>query len=79
MESVLNDILRLINDATKYLKLFVAGATSFFVLKDCVQYMVSVEDHQKAASLRHIRTTLIAGVCVFFIVQFVDWVFAYFK
>lgn len=79
MESVLNDILHLINDAIKYLKIFVAGATGFFVLKDCVQYMISVEDHQKAASLRRIRTTLIAGVSVFFIVQFVNWVFGYFK
>ncbi|MCI8291539.1 MAG: hypothetical protein HFJ25_04770 [Clostridia bacterium] len=79
MESVLNDILRLIGDATNYLKMFVAGATGFFVLKDCVMYMVASEDHQKAASLRRIRTTLIAGVTVFFVVQLVNWVLAYFK
>ena len=33
MESILNDILLLIGDATNYLKMFVAGATGFFVLK----------------------------------------------
>ncbi len=79
IESVLNDILRLINDATNYLKMFVAGATGFFVLKDCVMYMVASEDHQKAASLRRIKTTLIAGVTVFFVVQLVNWVLQYFK
>lgn len=79
MESIVNDILRLIGDATNYLKMFVAGATGFFVLKDCVMYMVAMEDHQKAASLRRIRTTLIAGVTVFFVVQLVNWVLAYFK
>ena len=79
MESILNDILRLINDATNYLKIFVAGATGFFVLKDCIFYMVASEDHQKAASLRKIRTTLIAGVSVFLVVQFVNWILTYFK
>ena len=33
MDSILNDILRLIGDATNYLKMFVAGATGFFVLR----------------------------------------------
>ena len=79
MDSILNDILRLINDASTYLKMFVAGATGFFVLKDCILYMVSSEDHQKAASLRRIRTTLIAGASVYFVVQFVNWILAYFK
>ena len=79
MESILNDILRLINDATNYLKMFVAGATGFFVLKDCIFYMVASEDHQKAASLRKIRTTLIAGVSVFLVVQFVNRILTYFK
>lgn len=79
MESILNDILRLINDATNYLKMFVAGATGFFVLKDCIFYMVASEDHQKAASLRKIKTTLIAGVSVFLVVQFVNWILTYFK
>ena len=79
MESILNDILRLIGDATNYLKMFVAGATGFFVLKDCILYMVASEDHQKAASLRRIRTTLIAGVAVFLVVQFVNWILGYFN
>ena len=79
MESILNDILLLIGDATNYLKMFVAGATGFFVLKDCILYMVSSEDHQKAASLRRSRTTLSAGVAVFLVVQFVNWILAYFK
>ena len=79
MESILNDILLLIGDATNYLKMFVAGATGFFVFKECILYMVSSEDHQKAASLRRIRTTLIAGVAVFLVVQFVNWILAYFK
>ena len=79
MESILNDILRLIGDATNYLKMFVAGATGFFVLKDCILYMVASEDHQKAASLRRIRTTLIAGVSVFIVVQFVNWILGYFS
>lgn len=79
MDSILNDVLKLINDATNYLKMFVAGATSFFVLKDCIMYLVSSEDHQKAASLRKVRTTLIAGASVFLVVQFVDWILAYFK
>ncbi len=79
METVINNVLRLINDATTYLKMFVAGATGFFVLKDCIFYMVSSEDHQKAASLRRIKATVIAGASVFFAVQFVNWVMAYFK
>ncbi|MCI8445967.1 MAG: hypothetical protein HFH31_00575 [Bacilli bacterium] len=79
MESILNDILRLINDATNYLKMFVAGATGFFVLKDCTFYMIASEDHQKAASLRKIKTTLVAGVAVFFVVEFVNWILTYFK
>lgn len=79
METILNDILRLIGDATNYLKMFVAGATGFFVLKDCILYMVASEDHQKAASLRRIRTTVIAGVSVFVVVQFVNWILTYFK
>ena len=79
METILNDILRLINDATNYLKMFVAGATGFFVLKDCIFYMVSSEDHQKAASIRRIKTTLIAGVSVFLIVNIVNWILAYFQ
>jgi len=79
MESILNDIMLLIQDATNYLKMFVAGATGFFVLKDCIMYMVSSEDHQKAASLRKIRTTLIAGACVFVAVEFVNWILAYFN
>lgn len=79
MESIVNDILRLIGDATNYLKMFVAGATGFFVLKDCVMYMIASEDHQKAASLRRIRTTLIAGVTVFFVVQLVNWILGYFN
>lgn len=79
MESVLNNILSLIGDATNYLRLFVAGATGFLVLKDCVLYMVAVEDHQKAASLRRIRTTIIAGVTVFLVIQIVNWVLSYFQ
>ncbi len=79
MDSILNNILRLINDASNYLKLFVAGATGFFVLKDCILYMVSSEDHQKAASLRRIKTTVIAGASVYLVVQFVNWILAYFK
>ena len=38
MESILNDIMLLIEDATGYLKMFVAGATGFFVLKDCIMF-----------------------------------------
>ncbi len=79
MDSILNDILLLIGDATNYLKMFVAGAAGFFVLKDCILYMVASEDHQKAASLRRIKTTLISGVAVFLVVQFVNWILAYFK
>lgn len=79
MENILNDILRLINDATNYLKMFVAGATGFFVLKDCIFYMVSSEDHQKAASIRRIKTTLIAGVSVFLVVNVVNWILNYFQ
>ena len=79
MDSILNNILRLINYASNYLKLFVAGATGFFVLKDCILYMVSSEDHQKAASLRRIKTTVIAGASVYLVVQFVNWILAYFK
>lgn len=78
MDSILNDILKLIGDATTYAKMFVAGATGFFVIKDCIMYMISSEDHQKAAAIRRIRTTIIAGVCVFLVVQFVNWILAYF-
>lgn len=79
MESILNDVLSLIGDATNYLKMFVAGATGFFVLKDCIMYMVASEDHQKAASLRKIRTTIVAGISVFVVVQFTNWILTYFK
>lgn len=79
MENILNDVLSLIGDATNYLKMFVAGATGFFVLKDCIMYMVASEDHQKAASLRKIRTTIVAGISVFVVVQFTNWILTYFK
>lgn len=79
MQNILNEILLLIQDASGYLKMFVAGAAGFFVLKDCTMYMISTEDHQKAASLRKIRTTLIAGACVFVVVEFVNWILTYFN
>jgi hypothetical protein len=34
IESILQDVLKLINDAMGYLRLFVIGGTAFFVAKD---------------------------------------------
>ena len=34
MEGILQDVLKLINDAMGFLRLFVIGGTAFFVAKD---------------------------------------------
>lgn len=48
MESILQDVLKLINDAMGYLRLFVIGG-HFFVAKDYALKMASSDDNQKAS------------------------------
>lgn len=79
MESILQNVLNLINDAMGYLKLFVIGGTAFFVAKDYALKMASSDDNQKASYDRKIRTTIIAGVSALVTTQFVAWILGYFK
>ncbi len=79
MESILNNVLRLINDAMGYLRLFVIGATAFFVAKDYALKMASSDDNQKASYDRKIKTTIIASVSALITTQFVSWVLGYFQ
>ncbi len=79
MQEILENVLSLINDAMGYVRLFVIGATGFFVAKDYALKMASTEDNQKAGYDRKIKTTIIAGVSALLSVQFVNWVLTYFK
>ncbi len=79
MEKILGDVLRLINDAMSYVKLFVIGATAFFVAKDLALKMASSDDNQKANFDRKVRTTIIAGISVLLTAEFVNWILSYFK
>lgn len=79
MEKILGDVLRLINDAMGYVKLFVIGATAFFVAKDLALKMASSDDNQKANFDRKVRTTIIAGISVLLTAEFVNWILSYFK
>ena len=79
MESILQDVLKLINDAMGYLRLFVIGGTAFFVAKDYALKMASSDDNQKASYERKIKTTIIAGVSALVTTQFVSWILGYFK
>lgn len=62
-----------------YLRLFVVGATAFFVAKDEVLKMTSNDDNQKASYDRKIKSTVIAGVCSLVTAEFINWLFGYFK
>ena len=79
LESILQNLLNLLNDAMGYLRLFVIGGTAFFVAKDYALKMASSDDNQKASYDRKIRNTIIAGVSALVTTQFVAWVLGYFK
>lgn len=79
MESILSSVLKLLNDAMSYLKMFVIGGTAFFVAKDYALKMTSSDDNQKASYDRKIRTTIIAGVSALITTQFVSWILGYFQ
>ena len=79
MESVLSTVLKLINDAMGYLRLFVIGATAFFVAKDYALKMASSDDNQKASYDRKIKNTIIAGECALVTTQLVSWILGYFQ
>ena len=79
MQDILGSVLALINDAMTYVRLFVIGATGFFVAKDYALKMTSTEDNLKASYDRKIRTTIIAGISALLSVQFVNWILEYFK
>jgi len=79
LQEILSNVLTLINDAMGYVRLFVIGATGFFVAKDYALKMASSEDNQKASYDRKIKTTIIAGVSALLSVQFVNWILNYFK
>lgn len=76
---MLNDVLKLLNDAMNYLKMFVIGGTAFFVAKDYALKMATSDDNQKASYDRKIRNTIIAGVCALVTTQIVSWILGYFK
>lgn len=79
MEEILADVLRLINDAMGYLKMFVIGGTAFFVAKEYALKMACSDDNQKASYDRKVRTTIIAGVLALITTQFVSWILGYFQ
>lgn len=79
MDSILANVLKLINDAMNYLKMFVIGGTAFFVAKDYALKMTTSDDNQKASYDKKIKTTIIAGVCALITTQFVSWILGYFK
>lgn len=79
MEDILGRVLKLLNDAMGYLKLFVIGGTAFFVAKDFALKMVSSDDNQKASYDRKIRNTIVASVFALITTVFVGWILSYFK
>ncbi len=79
MDSILSNVLSLINDAMNYLRLFVIGATAFFVAKDYALKMACSDDNQKASYDRKIRNTILASVLALVTTQFVEWILGYFK
>lgn len=79
MEIILNSVLKLINDAMSYLKMFVIGGTAFFVAKDYALKMTSSDDNQKASYDRKIRSTIIAGASALITTHLVAWILGYFK
>ena len=62
-----------------YLRLFVIGATAFFVAKDYALKMACSDDNQKASYDRKIRNTILASVLALVTTQFVEWILGYFK
>ena len=58
MDSILANVLKLINDAMNYLKMFVIGGTAFFVAKDYALKMTTSDDNQKASYDKKIKTTI---------------------
>ncbi len=79
MEDILGKVLKLLNDAMGYLKLFVIGGTAFFVAKDFALKMVSSDDNQKASYDRKIKNTIVASVFALITTVFVGWILSYFK
>ncbi len=79
MEDILGRVLKLLNDAMGYLKLFVIGGTAFFVAKDFALKMVSSDDNQKASYDRKIKNTIVASVFALITTVFVGWILSYFK
>jgi len=79
MDIILQKVLALLNDAMKYLNMFIIGGTSFFVAKDFALKMATSDDNQKASYDRKIKNTIIAGVCALVTTIFVNWILGYFK
>ena len=79
MEDILGRVLKLLNDAMGYLRLFVIGGTAFFVAKDFALKMVSSDDNQKASYDRKIKNTIVASVFALITTVFVGWILSYFK
>ena len=79
IDSVLESVLKLLNDAMGYLRLFVIGGTAFFVAKDYALKMATSYYNMKDSYDRKIKTTIIAGVSALITTQFVGWILGYFK
>lgn len=79
MEEILGKVLKLLNDAMGYLKVFIVGATSFFVAKDFALKMVASDDNQKATYDRRIKHTIGASILALVTSVFVGWLLSYFK
>ena len=79
MDTILQNVLKLINDAMGYLRLFVIGGTAFFVAKDFALKMAASDDNQKSSYDRKIKNTIIAGCSALITTQFVTWIMGYFK
>lgn len=79
METILKDVMTMINDAMGYLRTFIIGATSFFFAKDMALKMVASDDNQKASYERKAKSTIIAGVLALISSAFISWVLKYFQ
>ena len=79
MEEILGKVLKLLNDAMGYLKVFIIGATSFFVAKDLTLKMVASDDNQKASYDRKVKHTITASILALVTSVFVGWLLSYFK
>lgn len=79
MNTILESVLKLLNDAMGYLRMFIIGGASFFVAKDFALKMATSDEQQRASYDRKVRNTIIASGCALLTSIFVNWILSYFK